>query len=98
MIRGGVLRTGQVATASCSAVEWHFTEMIIECVRPAWEPPARHPGVVLVMSEKQPDRAIRLAGPDDAPAIAALLLQPFAEYEPLFGTQLFTMAKKISNI
>ncbi len=24
MIRGGVLRTGQVATASCSAVEWHY--------------------------------------------------------------------------
>ena len=41
------------------------------------------------MSEKQPDRAIRLAGPDDTPAIAALLLQSFAEYEPLYTAEGF---------
>ena len=41
------------------------------------------------MSEKQPDRAIRLAGPDDAPAIAALLLQSFAEYEPFYTAEGF---------
>src|SRR5260370_32929235 len=41
------------------------------------------------MSEKQPDRAIRLAGPDDAPAIAALLLQSFAEYKTLYTPEGF---------
>jgi len=29
MVRGGVLRTGQVATASCSAVECHFTKQFV---------------------------------------------------------------------
>src|SRR5258705_12954091 len=41
------------------------------------------------MCEKQADRAIRLAGPDDAPAIAALLLQSFAEYEPFYTAEGF---------